>query len=183
MAKAGSRPGDGPRGVAGSANAVAGFVNDSHGIPGASYAHQLISQDQAGLQVDNQVLIRFAAPVLGFAFISNVMNPPLGDPINPHDWPVAGMALLTLTSSSGEVFDLSSPLFSNYGSDPTVTVPYGFNGIMATVAFTSVTLSVTQGENLQLTQFSLAAVPEPASLLLWLAGLGLLGLGARRRAA
>ncbi len=158
-------------------NAVAGFVNDSYGIAGAFYTHQLISQSD----VNNVVSISFATPVRAFAFTSNVMNPPLLDPINPNNWPTAGMALLTLTTSSGDVLNLSSPLFTNYGSDPGVVVPYSFSGIIASGAFTSVTLSVAQGQNLQITQFSVAAVPEPASVALWLAGLGVLGFGVRRR--
>lgn len=158
-------------------NAVAGFVNDSYGIAGAFYTHQLVSQSE----VNNIVSIGFAAPVRGFAFTSNVMNPPLGDPINPNNWPVSGFAVITLTTSAGDVLNLSSPLFSNYGSDPAVTVPYSFNGIVSSTAFTSVSLTVAQGQNLQITQFSLAAVPEPASAALLLAGLGVLVLGARRR--
>ena len=170
----------GPATLAGmNTGAVAGFSKDSYGIAGAFYTHQLVSQNES----NNVVSVSFAAPVRGFAFVSNVMNPPLGDAINPNNWPVSGMALLTLTSSSGDVVSFSSPLFSNYGSDPTVNVPFGFSGIISDVAITSVTLSVSQGQNLQLTEFSISAVPEPQGIALMLAGLGLVGLIAWRRLA
>ena len=155
--------------------AISGFANDSYGITGTFYIHGLFGQDQT-----NALTIDFATAVRGFAFTSNVMNPPLGDPINPNNWPTSGNADVMLTTSTAEQAILVSPLFSNYGSLP-IPAPLGFNGIISDTAFTSVTLSIAQGENFQITNYILAPVPEPETYALMLTGLGLLGLMARRR--
>jgi hypothetical protein len=155
--------------------AISGFANDSYGITGIFYIHGLFGQDQT-----NAFSINFATAVRGFAFTGNVMNPPLGDAINTNNWPASGNADVSLTTSTGELAILRSPLFSNYGSLP-IPAPLGFNGIISDTGFTSVTVSVAQGENFHITNYMLAPVPEPETYALMLAGLGLLGAVARRK--
>lgn len=152
------------------------FVNDgSYGITGNFYLHGLYGQDQV-----NTLQITFATAMNGFSFYSNVMNPPLGDAINPNNWAVTGNATATLTTSNGDLIAFNSPLFSNYGSDPSIFVPLGFNGIISDTAFTSLTIAIPQGENFQITGFTVSAVPVPGAI--WLFGTALAGLiGLNRR--
>jgi hypothetical protein len=158
-------------------NAASFFVSDgSYGFTTPFYSHEMF--DPSG---GNSVLITFATPTRGFSFNSNVMNPPIGDEINPYNWPTSGNVSLTLTTNTGTAINMFSPTFSNYWSDPTIVPPIAFNGIVSDTAFTSVTLSVVQGENLQLTSFMLAPVPEPETYAMLLAGIGLIGALVKRR--
>jgi hypothetical protein len=149
-------------------------VDGSYGFASTFYSHELFSLD-ANV---NTVLLSFASPVRGFSFVGNVMNPPLGDPINPNNWPDTGMASLLLTTSAGDSVAVASPIFSNYASLP-VAPPLGFSAVVSDVAFSSITLSAAQAANLQITSVTLAPVPEPQTLLLMLLGFGVLGWRAR----
>jgi hypothetical protein len=153
------------------------FASDgSYGFATPFYSHEMSDQNTV-----NTVLITFATPIRGFSFNSNVMNPPLDDEINPNNWPTSGNVSLTLTTNTGTAINMFSPSFSNYGSDPTIVPPIAFNGIVSDTAFTSVTLSVVQGQNFQLTSFMLAPVPEPETYAMMLAGIGLIGALVKRR--
>lgn len=88
----------------------------------------------------------------------------------------------TLTLANGTQVALSQQLDGDAGS---------FFGFISTDAFTSVLLTggvssgVAETYNVDNVQFgsTTAAIPEPASVALMLAGLGLVGVAARRRAA
>jgi hypothetical protein len=155
------------------------FVGDgSYGFTTSFYSHQLSDYRNANI---NTVLLTFATPVRGFSFVANVMNAPLGSAINPDNWPETGYASVLLTTQAGDAVAVLAPIFSNFGSLP-VAPPLTFNGVVSDVAFSSITISAAQAGNLQFTQLTVAAVPEPASVAMWLAGLGGLGLFLRRRA-
>ena len=94
--------------------------------------------------------------------------------VAPHKW---ASPVFTL-----RVLAVASPIFSNFGSLP-VAPPLSFNGVVSDVAFTSVTLSAVQAGNLQFTQLTVAAVPEPAAAAMWLFGLAGLSLLLCRRAS
>jgi hypothetical protein len=154
------------------------FVGDgSYGFTTSFYTHQLSSYLNAYV---NTVVLTFAVPIRGFSFVGNVMNPPLGDAINPDNWPDTGFASVMLTTQVGDTVTVASPIFSNFGSLP-VAPPLSFNGVVSDVAFSSITLSAVQAGNLQFTQLTVAAVPEPAGTAMWLVGLGGLSLLVRRR--
>ena len=156
------------------------FVGDgSYGFTTSFYTHQLSSYLNAHV---NTVVLTFDSPVRGFSFVGNVMNPLLGDAINPDNWPDTGFASVLLRTDAGDSLAVASPIFSNFGSLP-VAPPLSFNGVVSDVAFTSVTLSAVQAGNLQFTQLTVAAVPEPAAAAMWLFGLAGLSLLLCRRAS
>jgi hypothetical protein len=149
------------------------FLSDSDGITGEFYSHQLSDQSTG-----NTVLITFATPVRGFSFDSNTWNF-ASDPVNnPNNWPTSGTTALTLTTSNSTVLGLSTAAYAGFAPAPTE-----FNGIISTTPFTSVTLSIPQGQQFQITDFTVAAaVPEPASYAMLLVGLMVVGVVTRRRA-
>jgi hypothetical protein len=156
----------------GLSNGSAGFlVQNTYGTAGAFYTHQLFSENG-----DNLVKITFASPVMGFGFHNGAIN--LGD---SFVWPTSGTTALTLTTSGGDILEFQSPISSIYGL--TSVAPTTFSGLISDTAFTSVTLAGTTAIGLQITDFTVAAVPEPETYALMLAGLGLVGFVARRRKA
>jgi hypothetical protein len=157
-------------------NAVAGFFNDSYGISGTFYTHQII--DSQSISPTTAILLTFNTLVRGFAFDSNIMNFPIGDPLNPHNWPTSGFANVILTTSTGAVLNLSAPVNDNIGSFVPVE-PVGFNGIISDTPFSSVLLSIPESMGFDITDFVVAndtsaPVPEPGTMLLL--GFGLAGL-------
>ncbi len=154
----------------GSSNGSAGFLaQNTYGIAGAFYTHQLFNE--AG---DNLVKITFASPVKGFGFNNSVLN--LG---SPFVWPTSGNAALTLTTDNGDTLLFQSPISSIFGL--TSVAPIAFSGLISNTAFTSVTLSGTTAIGLQITDFTVAAVPEPETYAMLFAGLGLVGFVVRRK--
>ena len=151
-------------------NAASFFVSDTYGITGEFYSHQLFDESTG-----NTVLITFANPVRAFSFDSNTWNF-AGDPTNnPNNWPTSGSTGLTLTTSNGNVLGLSTAAYAGYAP-----APIEFNGIVSATPFTSVTLSIPQGDVFQITDFTVAAaVPEPADYVLSLVGLMLIGVVTR----
>lgn len=160
----------GPASLAGHnpGNGASFIKSDIYGISGAFFSHQLFSQSTG-----NTVQITFDAPVRAFAFDSNTWNFGIGDPNNPNNWPSSGITGLTLTTSLGDVLSLSTPAYAGSAA------PIGFNGIISDAAFSSVTLSILEGQHFQISGFTTAPVPEPSSWLLALAASG--GTLARRR--
>jgi len=152
-------------------NGSAGYlVQNTYGIAGAFYSHQLYSENG-----DNLVKITFASPVKGFGFSNTVFN--IGG--NPFVWPTSGTTGMTLTTSTGDVLKFQSPISSISGLSS--GAPLTFSGLVSDTAFTSVTLETTQAIGFNITNFTVAAVPEPESYAMLLAGLGLMGAIARRR--
>jgi len=159
----------GPASLAGqnTGNGASFIQSNNYGISGAFFSHQLLSQSTG-----NTVQITFDAPVRAFAFDSNTWNFAIGDPNNPNNWPSSGTTGLTLTTSIGDVLNLSTPAYAGSAA------PIGFNGIISDAVFNSVTLSILEGQHFQITDFTTAPVPEPSSWLLALAASG--GTLARR---
>ncbi|MHB8471826.1 MAG: hypothetical protein ACYDC8_03030 [Gammaproteobacteria bacterium] len=147
----------------GLSNGSAGFLSqNTYGITGAFYTHQLFSE-----KGDNLVKITFAAPIKAFGFDNSALN--LG---SPFVWPTSGNTNLTLTTDGGDVLVFQSPISSIYGL--TSVAPTAFSGLISDTAFTSVTLAGPTAIGLQITDFTVAAVPVPAAV--WLLGSGILGL-------
>ena len=163
------------------ANAASFLIQNNYGIAGNFYSHQLFDAAPAGIEQQNLVLIQFAAPVRAFGFHTDAWN--FGGPPGPAGWPTSGPTPMTLATSTGDLLDFTTP--TSNGSLPVGSAPIGFSGLVSDTPFDSVLVSVTQGQNFQITDFSVAAVPEPAMPMLMLAGLMAVGAAvrqARRRA-
>jgi hypothetical protein len=146
-----------------SANANGGLTLDNYGIAHAFYDHGLYTG------TDNALTIRFATPVMAFAFESNAFNVTIDGPTGPLP--------MTLTTDTGEVVSaFTSPLY--WGGVAVGTAPIVFNGFVSNVAFSSVTVAA-QTQDFNITSISAAAVPEPSTYGLLLSGLGVLGALAR----
>lgn len=157
------------------------IVENNYGIAGSFYSHQLFQGELLGIGQDNIVLIRLAAPVRAFAFHDDVWNFG-GPPQGPAGWPTSGTTPMTLATGNGDLLDFTAPV--SMGNLPLGSAPIGFSGIVSDTPFDSVLVTVKQGQNFQITDFSIAAVPEPATPMLMLAGLlavGILVRPARRR--
>jgi hypothetical protein len=70
---------------------------------------------------------------------------------------------IVLTTSIGDVLDMSTPTYS--GNAPT---PFGFNGVISGTAFSAVPPWIPKGQTFQITDFTIAEVPEHAAMLLGL---------------
>lgn len=153
-------------------NAAGFLIDTSYRISGAFYSHQMFSG------ADNRLTVTFSAPVLAFAFISNVLNFTLpGAP---------GNVGITLTTSSGDVINTTTtPYYFGGAVDPPQAAPVVFNGLLSSTPFTSLTMATTaQGFNITGFSYATAApVPEPGTAASMLAGLAVLGFLAARRVA
>ena len=149
---------------------------DDYGLAGDFYSHQLFNGRWAGIEQPNLVLIQFATPVRAFAFSTDVWNfggPPwarrLAD--QRHDADEAGHQHRRSAGLHDARVESGLPVGS---------APIGFSGLVSDTPFDSVLVTVTQGQNFQVAEFNVAAVPEPAMPMLMLAGLMAVGAAVRQ---
>ena len=153
------------------------LTHDDYGLAGNFYSHQLFEGMVLGIEQTNLVLIQFAAPIRAFAFSTDVWNFG-GPPFGPAGWPTSGPTPMSLATSTGDLLDFTTP--TSNGGLPVGSAPIGFSGLVSDTPFDSVLVSVTQGQNFQVTDFSVAAVPEPATPMLMLGGLMAVGAAVRQ---
>lgn len=148
-------------------NAAGFLVQNTYGVTGAFYTHQLFNG------VDNAFTITFASPIKAVAFESNVLNFTITGP--------TGNLPIVLTTSSGAVVNAySSALNAQDSGGAAIEV---FNGLISSTPFISLTIAA-QTQAIDITSISTvaAAVPEPDVLLLVLSGLSIVGFATRRKA-
>lgn len=157
-------------------NGASFLVRDAYGLAGGFYSHRISEGVLLGVEQRNLVQVEFDSPVRAFAFGSSVSND--GGSPGTAGWPTSGTTPLRLAISSGDLLDFTTP--ASDGNLPSGSAPIGFGGLVSDTPFASVLVSVTQAQNFQITDFNVAAVPEPATPLLMLAGLAAVGAAVRQ---